>query len=176
MKADTRATFLLCLACAAITTFGWIGLSRGGETTLSVLRSIPVHKSDWGEDLSLRETRLAELADSIDANASTIEERAMLIAIGKHESGFAEEVCAGEKLGDKGRAFGCWQSHDKDRGGGVTGQAQRAVRDIRRARNYCQTRGHHPIKGALSLYGTGRVCTHQFPLRWATYERIVGRL
>lgn len=173
---DTKITLLLCLFCAVLASIGLTGLAHGDVTTLSILRSLPVHKSDMGEEPSLRDTRLAEIADAIDAHAGTREERALLLAIGKHESHFAADVCDGRRLGDDGRAYGCFQSHDRDRSGGINGQVQRAIRDIRRARNYCAHRGYHPIKGALSLYGTGRTCGHNFPARLATYDWIVRRL
>jgi hypothetical protein len=176
---DWKATLLLCLICAAITAIGWGGVAYGSDESkrkiLAVLEEFPVPKEDWGESPDLRKYRLDEVAGAVSAIGDP-GTRAMVVAIGYHESKWSSDICDGRKLGDRGKAYGCFQAHDPDRSGGISGQVERAARDARRARNYCRSKGYHPVKGGFSLYGTGKVCTHPFPARWATYQRIVGRL
>jgi hypothetical protein len=172
----TRATLLLCLACAAVTSLGLTGLVHGAETTLSVLESLPIHKSDANEPPDERAARLRKIALAIDGAAEAREVRAMLLAVGKHESHFARSVCGGSKTGDDGKAFGCWQSWELDRSGGIVGQAKRAADHLRKAGNYCVARGHHRVAGSLSLYATGRTCTFPLKDRFADYQRYVSKL
>lgn len=146
-------------------------------SVLIALQGLAVSKThDTIEDLpsSKERTDLIELSAVLDELPR--EDRAVLISIGYHESKFHDDVCTGEILGDAGRAYGCFQSHDPDRSGGVRGQVERAARDVRRARNYCAARGHNEINAVFSLYGTGRTCVHRMPNRVATYERVLGRL
>lgn len=140
-------------------------------STLAALQRIPVHKTDRDEPEEARRLRLAEIAGAIDAVSRSRTERAALIVLGEHESGFARDVCSGERLGDAGRAYGCWQSHDRDRSGGVREQAERAIRDLRRARNYCSSRVADKLEGAFALYGTGASCAAEWAAKRARKTR-----
>ena len=118
-----------------------------------------------------------DVSDAILSSTSDKSLQALLIAQGWHESRFKHSVCTGEKLGDGGRAYGCWQSWDKDHSGGLRGQAWRAAEHLRRAGNYCVARGFDRIEGAISLYATGRTCQwSQAKERAATYRRVLRRL
>ena len=99
------------------------------------------------------------LVDAVEGAADDAHGRALLLAVGWHESRFEGAVCSGERTADNGRAWGCWQSWDPDRSGGLRGQARRAADHLRRAGNYCAARGHDRVAGAVSLYATGRTCT-----------------
>ena len=117
------------------------------------------------------------VAEAIDLAAPTPERRALLLAKGKHESRFDVDVCRGETTGDSGKAFGCWQSWEKDRSGGIEGQARRADRHLWRCGNYCAARGFDRVEGAISLYATGTTCEWSgAPARVATYRRVLAQL
>jgi hypothetical protein len=134
--------------------------------TLTVLQSFAPHHTDQDESAETRAERLAEIAAAIDAAVSETnypgskrELQALLLAVGKHESHFSRDVCSGKRLGDKGRAFGCWQSHDKDRSGGVAADAQRAALALARAARHCGGTATERVRGALSLYARGNSCS-----------------
>ena len=151
--------------------------------TLQVLESLPVHKSDASEAPSERKSRLTAYAQHLHAVTRSRHERALLIAVALHESHFARAVCEDGKLGDNGKAFGCWQSWEKDRSGGVKGQAQRAIKHLRMAENFCRSRNKnnprppHRVILAVSLYATGKYCTWPgASKRLATYRKVIARL
>ena len=159
-------------------SFALSGLAEGARpwTTLDALLSFRPHKSDQDEDPEKRLARLERIADAIDSAAETRRERALLLAVGKHESHFARDVCEGDRTGDKGRAWGCWQSWSEDRGE-VRAQALEAAEHLRKAGNYCAARGHDRDRGAVSLYATGRSCDWKGAApRLRTYRQIVWRL
>ena len=158
---DIKSLLLLILINSTLSILALFGLCQAAErlSTLGALERIPVHKSDTDENPLKRIARLRLVADAIDAATSKRGERAALVALGRYESHFARDVCEGVRLGDRGKAYGCWQSHDKDRSGGVEAQAQRAIRDLRRGGNYCRARGHDYWTGAFSIYATGRQCS-----------------
>lgn len=157
---DFRILTLLFLAHAVISILAFARLVQADAslTTLQALQRIRPHVTDSDEAPRDRVKRLSVIASSIeDATESQIE-RAALISLGRHESHFSKDVCEGARLGDKGKAYGCWQSHDTDRSGGVARQALRAIRDLRRGGNYCRARGYDYLTGAFSIYATGRKC------------------
>lgn len=126
--------------------------------TLAALLQLPAHVTDLEEPEADRLARLSLIADAIDAATDDYSERRALIALGWHESRFSSRVCEGHETGDRGKAWGCWQSWERDRSGGIAGQASRAVSHLRRSGNYCRARGHRYWRGAFSLYATGRHC------------------
>ena len=148
--------------------------------TLRALESLPVHKTDADEDPTERTARLTRYAQHLHAVTRSRHERALLIAVALHESHFSRAVCEGGKLGDNGKAWGCWQSWEKDRSGGVKGQAQRAIRHLRVAENFCRARHRgkvNRVTGAVSLYATGKTCVWPgAKKRLATYKKVLARL
>lgn len=157
---DIKSILLLTLISTALSTAALFGLCQAAEnrSTYEVLASLPTHKSDAGEPALQRAERLRDIASAVDGATLDATERAALISLGSHESHFSRTVCSGEQLGDGGRAFGCWQSHHPDRSGGVSGQARRAIAQLKRAGNYCRDESQDYWRGAFSLYATGKTC------------------
>jgi len=85
---------------------------------LAALLAVPAyqHPSEQAETAEARRARLAAVADAIAAVARNRDEAAALVALGRHESGFArlvqegrcDEMPAGQRC-DTGRARGTWQ-------------------------------------------------------------------
>ena len=128
--------------------FALIGLADRGSV-ISALEDFAPLRDD---------PRTPELAAAIDASTDSRTLRALVISVGWHETRYADDYCAGRKTGDRGKAFGCWQSWDRDRSGGLEGQARRAADHLRMAGNYCKARGYPYAQGAISLYATGSTC------------------
>lgn len=176
VRMEFRLTVLIL--CALALSFALSGIAEGSEpwTTLDALESFRPHQTDADEPEDDRRARLQRTADAIDSAAQTRQERALLLAVGRHESHFARGVCEGGRTGDKGRAWGCWQSWERERGP-VELQARKAAEHLRRAGNYCAARGFPRVRGAISLYATGRGCNWVGASeRVETYRRIVWRL
>lgn len=152
MKSLTTLLALTVLSLIAAT-------GRGGETTASILSGAPCEGERADVD---------ELARHIDAIPDR-RVRALVIAVGRYESGgWRDDVCSGSKMGDKGRAYGCWQSWHPDRSGGYEGQTKRAARHLRWALSECGT-----LEGAVSLYATGNRCEWSGASERAEYARKV---
>lgn len=177
---DTPAPVILsALILAALAlSFCLSGLAYGADSgTLEVLRSMPVHRTDRGERPAERADRLRGIAEAIDQVSQTEDEAALLLTVGRHESGFAAAVGSGERTGDDGKAWGYWQSWDPGARGPVERQARHAIEHLRRAGAYCATRGHNRVRGALSLYATGHSCDWDGAAdRVVTYRAVRGRL
>lgn len=151
-------TWNIALVGGALTSAAY-----GEGSTFAELQRLPVHKSDRDEAPEDRQRRLREIAAAIDAASQERLERAMLIELGHRESHFARDVCAGERLGDRDRAHGCWQAWTKvEERGGVDVQAEIAIGHLRRGGNYCAARGFDRIEGSYAIYGTGSVCSAPF--------------
>lgn len=173
--------FMLCvaLACALFTGSAAAEAPPPWRYTLAALQSLPVHKSDHDEAPADRTARLTRYAQHLHAVTRTRHERGMLIAVATHESHFSRAVCEGRELGDKGKAWGCWQSWEADRSGGVKGQAQRAITHLRKCQNFCRARNKqgNSTLGAFALYATGKSCSHaSSSKRLATYRQVMQRL
>lgn len=170
-SSETVALLALLAVQVLLVALALTGLAWGAEgrsATLTVLLEQPPAVSDRQEPAQARRRRLEEVARAIDTATPHLRERALLLAVGWHESRWASSVCSGDRLGDEGRAHGCWQSWDPDRSDGVRGQARRAVEHLRRAAGYCRARGTPWALGAVSLYATGRHC------RWSGAEARVA--
>lgn len=152
-------TILAALALALIAATG-----RTGETTAEILRAAPCDgpKAD-----------VHALAQAVERATTDRRIRALVIAVGRFESGgWRPDVCDGTKTGDRGKAFGCWQSWHRDRSGGYDGQAKRAARHLRWALSECGT-----AEGAVALYATGNSCRWSGAKERAEYAaRIEARL
>lgn len=162
MNQDTKSILVMCGTVLDLTLGALTGLAHGEEEktseSLILLRLLPADEDDQDEPPGDRDARLAEIASAIDSVSRSNLDRALLLSLGWHESRWSSAICSGEKLGDGGRAFGCFQSWERDRSGGLKGQARRAIRHLRRSGNYCASRGFERISGAFSLYATGSTC------------------
>jgi hypothetical protein len=175
---DTKATLLLVLTCALLSSLALAGLVRAESSvpsSLGGLRHLPPHQADVGAE-GLEGYRI-EVAAAIDAATPEPRLRALLLAMGWRESRFRMAVGRGAILGDGGKAYGLWQSWDPDRTGGLKGQARRAVEHLEKARRYCARRGARPYEGAISLYATGRTCYwNRAPSRARLARKLLARM
>lgn len=85
---------------------------------LTVLLARPESHTDVDRSLESREARLAPVAHAVSAASRTLDEAAVLMALGEHETNYAEHVLAGHcdqmpegERCDGGRARGPWQLH-----------------------------------------------------------------
>jgi hypothetical protein len=152
--------------------------ARGDGSTLAALERMPVHTTDRNEPEEDRKKRLREIADGIDGATADRLKRAMLVVLGRYESHFARDVCSGEGLGDKGKAYGCFQGWvPENERGGVESQALWSLDRLEMAGNYCAARGYDWVVGAFSLYGTGRTCSAPWAhMRAQQAKTLAGRL
>ena len=169
---------LLCVAVAMVIT-AWVGHAYGRQEsrTFRALQAYAPAKEDLEESPAERRARLERIAYAIDSATEDRTERAALLSLGWHESRWRRSVCSGESLGDGGRAFGCFQSWEKDRSGGLQGQTRRAIRHLRRSGNYCRAKGGDYLEGAYSLYATGEICDwsgapERVASLWAAWRRL----
>src|SRR5690606_28136633 len=116
---------------AALVALALAGLARADEPvgpTLRILLSVPRHTSDHAEEDGTRRARLEGIADAIDTATPHAHERALLLAVGWHESRWSSAVGAGDHLGDEGRARGYWQQWGLTEDATLEHQADRAIR------------------------------------------------
>lgn len=167
-KKSTNGFLLVLLAWLAITTMAWTGLARGAgdlDKIEQVLNSFPVHKSDMGEEPSIRATRLHYIARAV-GSIENKHEQAWLMMTAKRESNLAAYVDEDHdkcRLGlnghcDGGLAWSIWQLHGTDRTGTREQAAQLAIETFRKNANYCKARGFDYYLGGTSLYATGKTC------------------
>ncbi len=85
---------------------------------LAVLLSRPESHTDVDRTPEAREARLAPVARAVSNAAKTLDEAAILVALGEHETHYAEHVLAGHcdqmpegERCDGGKARGPWQLH-----------------------------------------------------------------
>lgn len=176
-----KATLILCLTAAVLASLALTGLSHAqeGGSAVPALRGMVRSVDDQREPEDAQRARIDATGRAIDHAASTPHGRALLLAVGWHESRFSHLVCQGHETGDDGAAWGCWQSWDRDRSGGIEGQAIRARVHLRKAGNWCAARGHERLKGAISLYATGKTCEwpgadERAATYWAMRRRLAG--
>jgi len=152
MKLLTTAIALTVLSLIAAT-------GRGSVGTRGILAGAPCEGERADVD---------ELAREID-RITDRRIRALVISTGRYESrGWRHDICSGEVLGDKGKAFGCFQAHHPDRSGGYEGQVQRAARLLRWTLARCGT-----YEGAIAHYATGHSCEWSGASERAEYARKV---
>lgn len=179
-RSETPAPVVLsALIMAALAlSFALSGLAYGAPLrVIDVLRSMPVHRTDIDEPLKERALRLKRIADAVNHVSKTTDEAALLLTVGRYESGFARSVGKGDRTGDDGKAWGYWQSWDSDARGPVEVQAEYAIEHLRKAGNYCSARGHDWVSGAVSLYATGSTCEWDGASeRVETWKSIVRRM
>jgi len=154
----TRATLLLCLACAAITSLGLTGLVHGAW-------EYPYAETDPPHD---HVTHMAEVRAAINAATANQTERRVLEVIAWRESRFALHIqwgrCSevrGPKGCDSGKAHGLWQLHTNrihpvipmHGPDALEKQARIAIAQWRFHRKRCGS-----IVGAFEGYATGWRC------------------
>jgi hypothetical protein len=153
--------------------------------TLRVLRGMPVHYSDRDEPADSRGKRLERIAHAIDGATDDKLERAMLVIMAARESHLArfvdldEPPCREGHKGscDSGRAWSIFQMHGTDRTGTRRDAANIAIEHLRRAGNYCASRGHDRVIGSYALYGSGKWCsTSSAKERALAAKQLVGKL
>lgn len=141
------------------------------EIVLAILLSLTPYKLD-NETPTERKARLTVVADAIAKASKTPNDAAMLLALGWHESKFAEYVgndrCEAVKWAcDAGKARGYWQSHKltcpkywalpKRHPEATQAAAQCAVRRLRGFGVTCSRRGHDAASGSFAGWA-GRGC------------------
>lgn len=179
-----RPVAILLAFQAALVALALSGLARADEPvspTLRVLLSVPRHVSDLDEEDGTRAARLKAIASAIDAATPHAHERALLLAVGWHESRWASSVGSGDVLGDEGRARGYWQQWGLDESASLDEQASRALMLLRYHARRCGGPGLATVasvRAGVSGYATGgRLC------RWSgaekrvrTWRSVVARL
>jgi len=170
MKYITLLTTISMLPVVILLAINCSATARASEsacesTTHCVLAGMRQHESDAHESEAQKLARLLPVASAIDAATSDIHERAILVALGQHESHFARYVldgrCSdgprGKRECDSGRAVGPWQIWrlaQRDVPDDLAAQASIAVRLLRGYRRTCGS-----LEGALSMYARGGLCT-----------------
>lgn len=166
---------------------------------LAALLALPVyrHPAEQAESEDDRRARLAAVAEAIAAVARTPQEAAALIALGKHESGFALLVQAGRRdempegqRCDTGRARGVWQlwevacpsayRHPAGSAESLRAEARCAVGNLRAAGRRCTRGGPEGTDAwwvaAFSGYAGAACETRWAPRRVATLREMERKL
>jgi hypothetical protein len=150
------------------------------ETVLAAMLSLPGYSLD---DQATRAERYRPVAEAISAVSQSPETAAALVALGWHESGFAQAVLEGhcERMPshsrcDQGRARGVWQAwrvacpaayaYEAGTPESLLAEAKCAANNLYSARNRCITRADDAWSGMFSGY-RGASCT------WAPAARRV---
>lgn len=159
---------------------------------LSVLLLQPVYVADRTESPSARVDLLRPVAEAIAGAATTPEDAALLIALGKHESGFSRAViegrCAdiGPLACDRGRARGVWQqwavacrrayAFEAGSRESLMLEARCALGNLRAAKRRCSDRNPDALAGAFSGVGGASCAAPWANERVHTYGRVVAAL
>lgn len=159
-------TNLMLKLQVALFSLSLVAMTSPRSQTESAMRSLGVESEV-----------LPEIAVAIDSATTDRFERLMLASVAWHESRYANDVARCERLGDKGKAAGAWQTWAIQCPMTIQEQANEALRHLRSARRYCKGGSQYlQAVGAVSLYATGKTCTwNGAERRWATMRRL-GRL
>jgi hypothetical protein len=178
---------LLIAIQALLIWFALAGVARATSSHQEVLDVIRAQPRYWNErnKESARDLdrRRVEIARAIAQAAENPSERALLIAVGYHESRWARYVhldepsCRNGPACDNGKSYGPWQSQRTGRGLTTLESARAALAHLLESARACGGRGEDRVRRAVSLYATGASCTWKgAEARLVTWRWAYGRL